>query len=140
MVQSFDEAAAAALVGSVGTASVDVTPAATAVALGSGDLPVLATPRMIALMEEAACAALGSALLPESTSVGIHVDVRHGVASPLGATVTATACISEVSGTRVSFEVRASHERNGESVEIGRGTHRRVIVDREAFLARVDGN
>lgn len=138
MVQSFDDAAASALVGTVGTATLDVTPAATAIAHASGDLPVLATPRMIALMEEAACAALEPVLLPESTSVGIHVDVRHGVASPLGATVTATARISEVAGTRVTFEVLASHDRDGEAVEIGRGAHRRVIVDREAFLARVD--
>jgi len=139
MVQSFDDAAAVALIGTLGTASLEVIPAATAIALGSGDLPVLATPRMIALMEEAACTALSSVLLPESTSVGIHVDVRHGVASPLGVHVTATATISEVQGTRVTFEVRAAHEMAGESVEIGRGTHRRVIVDREAFLARVEG-
>lgn len=140
MVQSLDDASAAALVGTVGTASLEVTPATTAIALGSGDLPVLATPRMVALMEEAACAAIADVLMPESTSVGIHVDVRHGVASPLGASVTAAARVTEVDGTRISFNVTATHRRGGEAVEIGRGTHRRVIVDREAFLSRVDGS
>lgn len=138
MVQSFDETAAASIVGSTGSATLEVTPAATAIAFGSGDLPVLATPRMIALMEEAACAALRGMLLPESTSVGIHVDVRHVAASPLGATVTATARVSAVEGTRISFDVTAEHRVGDDVVPIGSGTHRRVIVDRDDFLARLD--
>jgi fluoroacetyl-CoA thioesterase len=140
MVQSFDDATVAALVGIEGTATLEVTPASTAIALGSGDLPVLGTPRLIALMEEAACAALADVLLPESTTVGIHVDVRHSVASPLGASVTATAQVTDIDGTRILFDVTATHRRGDETVEIGRGTHRRVVVDRAAFLARVDGS
>lgn len=132
---TFDNATAATLVGSTGEASVEVVPAATAIAAGSGDLPVFATPRMIALMEEAACAALAGVLPAQSTSVGTHVDVRHLAPSPLGARVVARATIVEVTGAKLRFEVTASHDDHGRVVEIGRGTHTRVVVDRETFLS-----
>lgn len=132
-----DTAAVAALIGTTASASVDVTPTATAASMASGDLPVLATPRMVALMEEAACLALAPALPPEFTSVGTRVDVRHQAASPLGVTVTALARITAVDGSRVSFEVTATHAVAGDLVVVGEGTHTRVIVEREPFLARV---
>jgi fluoroacetyl-CoA thioesterase len=123
------------LVGRWADASVEVTPAATAIAAGSGDLPVLATPRMIALMEEAACNVLAGALPDEATSVGTRVDVRHTAPSPLGARITARAAVVGVDGARVTFEVTAWHGPVESSVEIGRGTHVRVVVDRETFLS-----
>jgi predicted thioesterase len=129
------------LMGRVGQATITVGPAATAIAAGSGDLPVLATPRMVALMEEAACAALAGALPDGLTSVGTRVDVAHRAASPLGWVVTATARVTGVSGARVTFEVVATHSRpvgvsgGDEAAEIGGGTHVRVVVERESFLA-----
>ena len=111
----------------------EVDEADTAIALGSGDLPVLATPAMIALMEAAACDALVGHLPPGCTSVGSHVDVRHLAPSPVGSRVTAAARITEVRGTRVTFEVRATQASGSEAIEIGTGTHTRVIVRRDAF-------
>lgn len=124
---------AATLTGATGSATITVTEADTAIAAGSGDLPVLATPRMIALMEQAACAALAPALPSGATSVGVRVDVRHTAPSPVGAVVTATARVTQVSGARVSLEVAAVQERDGASNPIGAGTHTRVVVDRATF-------
>jgi fluoroacetyl-CoA thioesterase len=125
------------LVGRWAEASIEVTPAATAIAAGSGDLPVLATPRMIALMEEAACSVLAGALPEGATSVGTKVDVRHTAPSPLGARVTARATVVGVDGARVTFEVTAWHGPLESRVEIGRGTHVRAVVDRDSFLSSV---
>lgn len=125
---------AATLTGATGSASITVTDADTAITAGSGDLPVLATPRMIALMEQAACSALAPALPPESTSVGVHVDIRHTAPSPIGVVVTASARVTQVSGSRVVLEVSAEQSRDGVSEPIGTGTHTRVVVDRAIFL------
>lgn len=125
------------LVGRWAEASIEVTPAATAIAAGSGDLPVLATPRMVALMEEAACTLLASTLPDEATSVGTRVDVRHSVPSPLGARVSARATVVGVDGVRITFEVTAWQGPADSRVEIGRGTHVRAVVDRETFLSRL---
>jgi predicted thioesterase len=128
-----------------------VTSTDTAIAAGSGDLPVLATPRMLALMEEAACAALAGALSAGVTSVGIHADVRHLAPTAVGRTVTATATVASIDGLRITFDVRATETRATDSeaatgrersesavpVEIGRGTHVRAVVDRESFLSRL---
>jgi fluoroacetyl-CoA thioesterase len=105
----------------------------TAIAVGSGDLPVLATPILVALMEAAACSALAGHLPERLTSVGSHLDVRHLAPSPIGARVTARASVTEVRGAKVTFEVTAQHDVGGRRVDIGRGTHARVIVDRESF-------
>lgn len=138
MAATFGENPASPLVGRIGTASVVVSPAGTAITAGSGDLPVLATPRLVALLEEAACAALTGVLPPESTSVGTRIDVRHRVPSPVGAHVTATARVTDVSGTRITFDVSATHEGGGAAIEIGSGTHTRVVVEREAFLGALE--
>lgn len=126
-----------AWVGCTSTTSLTVTPAATAIAAGSGDLPVLATPRLIALMEEAACAALAPRMPAELTSVGTHVDVVHLAPSALGTDVTATATVTAVEGSRVDFDFIATQTRDGSAVVIGRGTHTRVVIDRERFLSRL---
>ena len=123
--------------GRTATARLTVTSADTAIAARSGDLPVLATPRLVALMEEAACSALDGVLPAGSTSVGIHVDVRHLAASPEGATVRAEATVTQVSGSRVTFAVRAAHTVGDQEVEIGAGAHTRAVVDRDAFLSRL---
>jgi predicted thioesterase len=114
-----------------------VESADTAAAVGSGDLPVLATPIVVALMEEAACAAIAGALPEGSTSVGIHLDVRHTAPSPVGAVVRATATLTEIDGRRLAFDVSAQHELANGLTDVAHGTHTRVIVDRSTFLARL---
>ena len=102
----------------------------TAIAYGSGDVPVLATPRVLALAEQAAVAALGEALDPEQTSVGVHAELHHVRATRLDAAVTARAEVVAVEGRAVIYEFRVLE---GEQV-VAHGTHRRVVVDRSRFL------
>ena len=109
-----------------------VTDADTAQALGSGDLAVLATPRVLAWCEEATCAALE--LDATQTSVGTRVDLQHLAASPVGAEITATANLIHTDGRLVRFQV-AAHDAGG--TLLATGEVRRVIVDRERFLARI---
>lgn len=104
----------------------------TALALGSGDLPVLATPRLLAWLEAATCAAL--VLEDSSTSVGTRADIEHLAASAVGAVITATATVIHTDGRLLRFQVAAQDE-SGQL--IGSGEIRRVVVDRERFLARV---
>ncbi len=124
----------ATLAGGRGEAELVVTDADTARALGSGDLPVLGTPRLAALMEQAACAAIVAGLPPESTTVGVHLDLHHVAASPIGATVRATATVESVDGRRVRFAIVAEHEVAGARRQVGTATHERVVVDRARFL------
>jgi predicted thioesterase len=116
------------------TASVThtVTDADTARALGSGELAVLGTPRVLAWCEEATCATL--TLDATQTSVGTRVDLEHLAASPVGAEVTATAHLIHTDGRLVRFQV-AAHDAAG--TLLATGEIRRVIVDRERFLARI---
>ncbi|MBD8605587.1 thioesterase [Aeromicrobium sp. CFBP 8757] len=116
------------------TASVThvVGPDDTARALGSGDLDVLATPRVLAWLEEATCAALD--VTPEQTSVGTRVDLEHLSASPVGAQVTATATVVHTDGRLVRFQVVAQ---DASGTLLASGEVRRVVVDRERFLARI---
>jgi len=134
MESTFGPEAAEALIGCTGESRLHVTDEATASALGSGDLPVLGTPRMIALMEEAACAAVLDRIPAALTTVGTQLDVRHSAPTPVGAEVIAHAEVLEAAGTRLTFAVRAEHLRGGQVTQIGRGTHVRSIVDRERFL------
>lgn len=123
------------LVGRQGRAEWKVTDADTAIALGSGDVPVLATPRLIALLEAATCAALDGQLQGDQTSVGTRVDVAHRRPTPRGARVDARATVISVDETRIMFDVTADHqESSGHRVEaICRGTITRVVVDRSSF-------
>ena len=126
------------VVGLEAAVSFDVTDADTAMALGSGDVPVLATPRVIAWLEAATVACLASSLDPASTSVGTRVEVEHVAASPVGATVVARASVSYVDGRLVRFEVAAEHTvADAAPVVIATGRITRVIVDRSKFLARL---
>jgi fluoroacetyl-CoA thioesterase len=111
-----------------------VTTANVASTLGSGDLPVYATPAMIALMEAAAVQAVADHLAPQQTTVGVQVDVHHLAATPLGQMVRATAHLVAVAGRRLNFEVVADDEQE----RIGHGVHERVIVDRLKFMQRAE--
>ena len=106
----------------------------TAIALGSGDLPVLGTPRLLAWCEEATCAALALDDNAATSSVGTRVDIEHLAASAIGAVVTATATVIHTDGRLLRFQV-AAHDDSGQL--IGTGEIRRVIVDRERFMARL---
>lgn len=104
----------------------------TAIALKSGDVPVLATPRVVALCEEATVKALLGELNPHETSVGMQVLLDHLAPTAVGHTVTAEATVEKVHGRRVTFTVSVSDERG--LVAVGRVT--RVIVDVERFLEK----
>ena len=106
----------------------------TAVAAGSGDVAVLATPRLLALAEAACMAALANAGLPDgSTTVGTRVELEHLLASPVGETVRVAARLDHLDGRLLRFEVVATDD--GDRL-LGRATVTRVLVDRERFMAR----
>lgn len=106
---------------------------ATAVALGSGDVPVLGTPAVLALIEEAACAAVNGALEDGRTSVGTWVELEHSSPSKVGAEIVATAELTRIDGRTIEFTCEA---RDGQTV-VARARHRRTLVDRERFLGRL---
>lgn len=108
----------------------------TAAALGSGDVPVLATPRLIAWLEAAAVTATTPHLSPGSTTVGTHVAVDHLAATPVGGVVLAAARVTGVEGSRLTFDVEATET----GAVVARGTHTRVIVDRDRFVSRARGD
>jgi fluoroacetyl-CoA thioesterase len=95
--------------------------------------PVLATPVMIMIMENAALNAIKPYLDAGESAVGTHVDVRHLVATPVGNRVTATARVKRAVGRHVEFDVRATDS----TEEIGRGSHARAIIDMAKFLERL---
>lgn len=119
--------------GLTGTSSLTVAREHTAPHVGSGRVPVLATPVMINAVEAAALSAIEH-LLPEGhQSLGIHLDVRHFAATPVGLEVTATAEVIAVEGRTITFRVEARDERE----PIGDGTHQRVVVNVARFDERV---
>jgi predicted thioesterase len=117
-------------VGMKGQAFTDVERADTAKEVGSGDLLVYATPCMVALMEGAACEAIADALKETETTVGIAMNVELTSATPVGLEVRAEAAVINVEGKVITFEVTAYDEIG----EIGRGIHKRVIVNSQKFL------
>ena len=104
----------------------------TAKEVGSGDLLVYATPCMVALMEGAACEAIAEALSDSQTTVGTALNIEHISATPVGLEVRAEAEVTAVEGKVITFEIHAFDEAG----EIGRGTHKRVIVNRQKFLEK----
>lgn len=108
----------------------------TARALRSGQVEVLGTPRLIALCEEACCRAVQADLIDGATTVGMKVRVDHMQPSPVGARVTAEATLSKVEGRRLTFNVSAADDRGF----IAAGKVVRVIVDRDRFMGKCDGN
>jgi predicted thioesterase len=117
--------------GITGSAALVVGAGDTAVALGSGDVAVLGTPRVVALMEQAAVAALSGLLDPGFTTVGTRISVDHLAPSFVGATVEAVAEVIEVDGRAVEFLVTA-HE--GDRL-VAKGEHTGFAVDRDMFTA-----
>ena len=112
---------------------VKVSESNTALSLGSGDMEVFATPAMVALMENAAMKAVADHLPEGSTTVGTAMQTSHIKASKLGATITASAELTQVDGRSLKFVVKAWVEVG----TIGEGEHTRFIVDRERFLAKL---
>ena len=117
-------------VGMKGEVSTVVEREDTAKEVGSGSLLVYATPCMVALMEGAACEALGDALGDDKTTVGTELNIQHISATPVGLEVRAEAVVTEVDGKVITFEIHAFDEAG----EIGKGTHKRVIVPVQKFL------
>lgn len=122
-------------IGQAATLEFEVTEADTAEAMGSGDLAVLGTPRLLAWCEAATVAAVASSLESSSTSVGTRVSLEHLAASPVGERLRVEATVAYVDGRLVRFTVAASHLSDGKVVGTGEVT--RVVVDRDRFLTRV---
>jgi fluoroacetyl-CoA thioesterase len=116
-----------------GTAQVLVGVEHTAPSIGSGKVPVLGTPVMINVIEAAALAAVEHLLPAGHQSLGIHLDVRHFAATPIGMKVMATAELIAVEGRTLSFRVEARDDKE----PIGGGTHQRVVVNVARFDERV---
>ena len=106
----------------------------TAAAVGSGLVPVFATPYLIALMENSAVNAVVAHLDAGQGTVGTHLNVSHEAATPIGMKVWAEALLKEVDGKRLVFEVTAYDEAG----LIGRGSHERFIINTEKFLAKCE--
>ena len=113
-------------------ASVDcvVTDDDTAIAFGSGDVPVLATPRVLALVEQATFHAVAAALTDDLTTVGVRAELDHRLPSAVGATVHVEAVLEAIDGRRLTFAVRVTDAGRA----VADGTITRVIVTRERFL------
>lgn len=115
------------------TSKTTVTDALTAKALGSGDMDVLATPAMVALMENAAMMAVAAELPEGMTTVGGHIETSHLRPSKVGAEIEAKAVLEKIDGKKLFFAVEAMQDGN----VIGQGKHLRFIVDRDKFLSRL---
>jgi predicted thioesterase len=118
------------------TGEVEITVEArdTAHAMGNAGVHVLATPRLVALLEQAAIRAVAPHLPGGATTVGTRLDVRHLAATPVGFRVRVRAVLREVDGRRLVYAVEA----HDDAEQIADGTHERFQVDQTRFLARVE--
>lgn len=119
-------------IGMKGQVMTVVSPESTALAVGSGTLPVFATPCLCAMMEKAAWTAIAPALEEGESSVGTMLHISHQSATPVGMVVWAEAEVTAVDGRRVEFTVLARDEAG----LIGEGSHERVVVQNARFLDR----
>ena len=119
-------------VGTKGRADSLVTEDKTAIAAGSGTLPVYATPWMAALMEQAAQTSLQPYLQEGESSVGTHLSIDHLSATPVGLKVWAESEVTSVDGRKVCLNVAAYDEAG----LIGKGTHERFVIAAERFLSK----
>lgn len=110
-----------------------VTELDTAQRMGSGSLDVLATPRLVAMMEATACAAVEGRLSDGETSVGVRIDIQHLAASAVGASVEVTAVLEGQDGRKLHFRIEAYC--NG--TLIGRAEHDRVVVNAQRFMDKL---
>lgn len=115
------------------TSEIIVNDSLSAENVGSGDMPVLATPMIMALMENAAMLAVKDSLEEGMTTVGGHIESSHLAPTKIGEKVMATAEVTKVDGKKIFFKISAYC---GETL-LGEGTHLRFIVDRQKFLARL---
>ena len=104
-----------------------------AINVGSGDLPVLATPVMVMLVENAAMKSVADTIADDETTVGAQVSVSHLRPTPLADTVNATATLVEIDGRKLTFRVIAEDSKG----LVGEGTHVRYIVNRERFVSKI---
>lgn len=109
----------------------------TAITAGSGSLPVLGTPFLIALMEKATCNAVFDFLEEDETTVGTNVNISHIKASGIGMVISAKAVVAECSGRRITFTVSAA-DSNGDM--IGKGTIERFVVNENKFMKKAGTN
>lgn len=121
------------VVGLKHTSELTVSEAQTAVQLGSGDMPVLATPAMMALMEKAAMLAVADELPNGCTTVGGYIESSHLKPSKIGDKITATAEVTRIDGKKIEFKISAY---SGDTM-LGEGTHLRFIVDQERFMSKI---
>ncbi len=110
-----------------------VTEKDTAKTHGSGNLPVYATPAMVAFMENTACACIQTYLEDELDTVGIQIDVKHIKATKLGGIVTCKATLIEIDNKKLTFEIEACDEQG----VIGTALHKRYIIQPEKFMSRL---
>lgn len=116
------------------TSNLKVEKQHTALEMGSGDLEVLATPTLVALMENAAMKAVAGELAEGETTVGGMMNTTHIKPSAIGEVVKATAVLMEVEGKKLTFSVESKDSKGD---VIGRATHIRFIVNRERFLSKL---
>ena len=121
-------------VGSKGRSESVVTEHNTACAVGSGLVPVFATPYMVALMENAAVNAVQGALEQGQGTVGTRLDVTHDAATPIGMKVLAEAEVTAVDRKKITLSVKAYDETG----PIGGGVHERFVIDTDRFLSRAE--
>ncbi len=121
--------------GLLGEIRVVVTERDTAIAHGSGGVPVFATPAMIALMENAALTSVARYLSEGNTTVGIKISSTHSAATPVGMEVTAKSELMEIDGKRLVFRVEAFDEVG----RIGEGIHERFIINTDKFMKKIIG-
>ncbi len=119
-------------IGAIGLSRMTVRHGDTAIALGSGDVPVLGTPAVIALAENATIAALAEFLEQSETTVGVRIEIDHSATASVGDEVVATAKVSSVEGKRIIFDV----ECHSGTRLVAQGTITRVLVERVSFIAR----
>ena len=117
-----------------GKREITVTQELTAQAMGSGELPVFATPAVIALAEETAWRSVAPELEPGQGTVGTELHVEHISATPVGMKVRCETELTEIDRRKLSFSVVVYDEAG----EAARGTHCRFIVDNEKFLKRAE--
>lgn len=115
------------------TRTITVTPDKTAEVMGSGTLPVFATPAMVALMENTAAESVEALVGEGNTSVGTVINVKHLSADPIGVEVTCESELVEVDGRRLVFEIKVS-DRDG---VVGEAHHERFIIDKTRFMDKV---
>ena len=120
-------------IGIKGRADAEVNESNTALAMGSGDLRVFATPCMVALMEKSAASSIMPLLDEGQSSVGTKVEITHDAATPVGMKVWAESEVIAVEGRKLVFKVEAFDEAG----KIGGGTHERFVIAADKFVSKV---